>query len=101
MRGDNSRLNDYLNELRAHMPELAQRYKVKSLGVFGSYVRGEQRKRSDLDVLVEFHEPPSLLKFIEMENYLSDQLGVKIDLVMKDSLKPAIGRNILREVVSV
>jgi predicted nucleotidyltransferase len=86
--------------LRRHLPEMQSRYKVKSLGLFGSYVRGEQRRRSDLDVLVEFGDPNlSLIKFIEMENYLSDLLGVKVDLVEKPRLKPRIGERILQEVV--
>ncbi|MBI5652345.1 MAG: nucleotidyltransferase family protein [Chloroflexi bacterium] len=86
--------------LRSHLPEMQTRYKVKSLGLFGSYIRGAQRKQSDLDVLVEFRDPNlSLLKFIEMENYLTDLLGVKVDLVEKSGLKPRIGEQILREVV--
>ncbi|MBU0703171.1 MAG: nucleotidyltransferase family protein [Chloroflexi bacterium] len=87
--------------LRRQLPLLAERYEVESLGVFGSYVRQEQCADSDLDLLVTFHEPPSLLKFIELENYLGDLLGVKIDLVMKDALKPRIGKRILSEVVPV
>lgn len=94
-------LEDLVNALRREMPELAERYSVKSLGLFGSYVRGEQRRPSDLDVLVEFDEVPSLLKFIGLENYLSDLLGVKVDLVMKSALKPGIGRHILAEVVHI
>ncbi len=85
--------------LRAHLPELRERYSVKSLGVFGSYVRGEQKKRSDLDVLVEFERAPSLFKYGELEDHLSDLIGIKVDLVMKKTLKPYIGRNILAEVV--
>ena len=69
--------------------------------MFGSYVRAEQRNDSDLDVLVTFRDAPSLLTFIELENYLSDTLGIKVDLVMKDSLKPKIGEHILREAVPV
>ena len=85
--------------LRKHLPELRERYSVKTLGVFGSYVRGEQRKRSDLDVLVELGDDTlSLLKFIELENYLSDLTGVKVDLVEKSELKPHIGKHILAEV---
>ena len=80
---------------------LVDQYRVESLGVFGSYVRDEQSSNSDLDLLVTFHEPPSLLRFIELENYLSDLLGVKVDLVMKDALKPRIGERILNEVVTV
>lgn len=87
--------------LRQQRPVLAEQYNVASLELFGSYVRHEQRKDSDLDILVTFSKPPSLFKFVRLENHLSDTLGVKVDLVMKDSLKPAIGKNILREVIPV
>lgn len=78
---------------------LKERYKVQELGVFGSYARQEQTETSDVDVLVEFSETPSLLKFVNLENYLSDNLGVKVDLVHKAGLKPRIGERILAEVV--
>ena len=78
---------------------LEERYKVKELGLFGSYIRQEQTETSDVDVLVEFSEIPSLLKFINLENYLSDNLGVRVDLVHKAGLKPRIGERILAEVV--
>ena len=80
---------------------LAERYSVDTLEVFGSYVRSEQKKDSDLDILITFKEVPSLLTFLAIENYLSDLLGVKVDLVMKDSLKPKIGQRILREAIPV
>lgn len=85
--------------LRQHQTLLQERYKVKELGIFGSYVREEQTEESDVDVLVAFSEIPSLLKFVNLENYLSDLLGVKVDLVHKDGLKPRIGERILAEVV--
>ena len=88
-------------QLHEQLPLLTERYHVQSLGVFGSYVRDEQRTDSDVDVLVTFDTLPSLLKFIELENYLSDVLGVHVDLVMKDALKPNIGKQILSEVVIV
>jgi len=94
-------LNEILEILRQHIPMLAERYSVEKLEVFGSYVRAEQKKDSDLDILVTFDEVPSLLTFIAIENYLSDLLGVKVDLVMKDSLKPKIGKHILREAIPV
>jgi len=94
-------LETFLEILRRQTPMLAERYSVEKLEVFGSYVRAEQRKNSDLDILVTFREIPGLLTFIALENYLSDLLGVKVDLVMKDSLKPTIGKNILREAVPV
>lgn len=83
--------------LRAHLPALRDCYSITSLGVFGSYVRGEQKKKSDLDLLVEFERAPSLFKYIELENHLSDLIGIKVDLVMKKTLKPHIGRFILAE----
>ena len=87
--------------LRKHLPELRERYSVKTLGVFGSYVRGEQKKRSDLDVLVEFVETPTLLEFVHLKRHLGDLVGIPVDLVLKKTLKPNIGRHILAEVVSV
>jgi len=87
--------------LRQQLPMLAERYSVEKLEVFGSYVRSEQKQDSDLDILVTFREAPSLLTFIAIENHLSDLLGVKVDLVMKDSLKPKIGQRILREAIPV
>ena len=91
----------YQRLLRELLPDLAARYQVASLGLFGSYLHGTQRPDSDLDVLVTFREPPSLLQLIELENHLSDQLGVKVDLVLRDSLKRHIGERVLREVVPV
>lgn len=82
-----------------HKPILQERYHVKELGIFGSYVRQEQTETSDVDLLVEFSEIPSLLKFVTLENYLSDSLGIKVDLVHKFGLKPRIGERILAEVV--
>ena len=95
------RIKDY-RILQQHKPELSEKWKVKSLGIFGSYVRGEAGKSSDLDLLVEIDDPKmGLLKFIALENYLSDLLGVKVDLVEKQALKPAIGRHVTEEVESI
>lgn len=80
---------------------LRKRFHVQYLGLFGSYIQGIPRQTSDLDVLVEFSETPSLFEIIELEGYLSDLLGVKVDLVMKNTLKPLIGRRILSEVVGL
>jgi predicted nucleotidyltransferase len=95
------KLATIIEQLRQQLPTLTTRYRVQTLGVFGSYVRQEEQPDSDIDVLVTFEEPPSLLQFIELENELTDSLGVKVDLVMRDALKPTIGRRILNEVVPV
>ena len=85
--------------LREHLPDLERRYHVKSLGIFGSYVRGEQHENSDVDLLVEFDDPHlTLLEFVDLQNHLSDLLGISVDLVEKGTLKPALGERILQEV---
>ena len=71
---------------------------MKSIGLFGSYLRGEQRKDSDIDVLVEFDKVNSLFDLADMEFYLEDVLGKEVDLVPKDSLRKHIGKYILQEV---
>lgn len=89
-----------LDELK---PLLKERFRVKRVGVFGSYIRGEEKEGSDLDILVEFEESASLslLDFVRLENYLGELLGVKVDLVEKSALKPRIGKHILEEVVNI
>jgi len=73
--------------LREHKAELREKYGVREIGLFGSYVRGEQRRRSDVDILVEFDVVPGLLKFLELEEYLSRLLGVRVDLARKASIR--------------
>ncbi len=87
--------------LRPHRRELHDRFKVKEIGIFGSFVKGVQKETSDLDLLVDFEQTPSLFELIRLERYLSEQLGLKVDLVMKKGLKPRIGKQILKEVVYV
>lgn len=90
-------LDKFKTILHKQLPTLEEQYHVATLEVFGSYVRHEEKTKSDLDVLVTFSKAPSLLKLIRLENQLSDVLGVKVDLVLKDSLKPAVGERILSE----
>ena len=87
--------------LKLHRKELEERFKVKKIGIFGSYLRGEQRKRSDLDLLVDFKEVPGLLGFLELEEFLTEITGLKVDLVMRGGLKPGIEEHILREVLYI
>ena len=94
-------LQEILSEVRHLLPYITQKYNVISVEVFGSYVRNQQDIGSDLDILISFSKIPSLLKFLELKNYLSDQLKVNVDLVMKDSLKPRISKYILSEAISV
>jgi len=94
-------LDEITNTLKEKMPELKGKYKIKSLGLFGSFLKGADTKNSDLDVLVEFEEIPTLLMLARLQNHLSDIVGIKVDLVLKKTLKPHIGKHILHEVVYI
>ncbi len=96
-----SKLEEIRHKIKENMPTLRDKYKVKMLSVFGSYIRGEQGEGSDIDILVEFYETIDLFTFIQLENFLSETLSIKVDLVMKDTLKPRIRDNILREAVTI
>lgn len=94
-------LQEILSKLRELLPHITQKYQVNSIEVFGSYARNEQNKSSDLDILVTFTKTPGLIKFLGLKNFLSDQLQVNVDLVMKDSLKPRISPYIFNESIPV
>lgn len=95
------RLEEIQDILRQKKPLLRERFNVKEIGIFGSFVRGEEKDTSDLDILVELERPVGLIKFVSLQNYLSDELGEKVDLVMKSALKTRIKKDILSEVVYV
>lgn len=95
------KIDQIIMKLRENKPVLEEKYGVKNLEVFGSYIHGEQKKGSDLDVLVEFSKKIDLFKYIELEEFMSKKLGIKVDLVMKDTLKPRIKDRILNEAIPV
>ena len=95
------RLEGILEALRAQLPHLRAQYAVRSLGVFGSCVRGEQRRGSDVDILVEFERAPTLFTFVDLQDELAALLRVRVDLVMKSALRPGIGKRVMEEVVPV
>ncbi len=87
--------------IKVNKDELIRQYGLKEIGVFGSYVRGAQREESDLDILIEFAEPVGFVKFMRLENRLSELLGVRVEMVTRKALKPFIGKQILKEVLYV
>ncbi|MCD6542143.1 MAG: nucleotidyltransferase family protein [Thermoplasmata archaeon] len=95
------KLEEIQKILAKHKKELYERYKIKEIGIFGSFVRGEEKEGSDIDILVEFEEVPGLIKFIEIEEYLSKLLGRKVDLVRKPAIRKELRHRILKEVVYV
>jgi uncharacterized protein with HEPN domain/predicted nucleotidyltransferase len=91
-----------VRKLRRAMPALSAKYGIQSLGLFGSYVRGEQKLTSDLDVLVEYEVPPDTIgPILDLQEELGDLLGVKVDLHQPRLLKPYIGKNVMRQAVWV
>ena len=92
-------LTTILAELRALQPELKKRYPIREMGVFGSYVRGEQREDSDLDVLVDLGDGMTLIDLAGLQLEIGEALGLKVDLAMKDGLKTRIEKRVLAEAV--
>ena len=78
---------------------LEHSYKVKNIGVFGSYAKGDIHKDSDIDILVDFYEVPDMFKFMQLEYFLKKLLGRKVDLVTRKALKPLIKKDILSEII--
>ena len=79
---------------------LEQKYKVKNIAIFGSYVRGEQNLDSDIDILVEFKEPVGLL-FIHLADFLENILETKVDLITPDAIKPNRRKYIMEDLIYV
>ena len=90
---------EILRILKRELPYIKDKYRVRRIALFGSFVRGEQNKKSDVDLLVEFEESVGYFKFIELEDYLTMKLGAKVDLVTPDALKPIIKPDIMGEAV--
>ena len=92
---------DILSSLKKLKQEVTNEYSVKTIGLFGSVARDEQTGKSDIDLLVEFSKPVGFVTFMRLENFLSEQLGIQVDLVTSDSLKPVIRQDVLAEVIYV
>ncbi len=89
---------EIIDAIRSSKPEMEAHYAVQRLGLFGSYVKGRQTKKSDIDILVTFSRDIDLFEFLDLREFLESRLNAKVDLVMESALKPAIGRRILAEV---
>ena len=92
-------LSEIKRILISHRGEIEQKYGVKEIGIFGSYARGDTTETSDVDILVEFRKPVGLLKIMNLQNYLSDILGIKVDIVVKESIREELKDNILKEAI--
>ena len=90
-----------LARLRALKPMIEQRYKAKSIELFGSYIRGEQIVSSDIDILVDFKEDADLFDLIGLAQFLEEELRQRVDVVPKRALKPELRDTVLKEAVIV
>ena len=94
-------LEEIKSTLKKQKLQIRERYGVSKIGIFGSYVRGEQKKKSDVDILVEFEKPISLLKLVNLENFLGDIIGIKVDVVPKEDIRRELKERIIKEVIYV
>lgn len=92
---------DIKSKLNKNMSLLEKKYHIKKLGLFGSVARGEQKKQSDIDILVEFSAPIGFFDFIRLENFLSELLDGKVDLVSKKAVKPILEKYISRDLIYI
>ena len=87
--------------LASSKAELRKRYKVRELGIFGSYSRSEQKKTSDVDILVKFDPNATLFDFVGLGNYLEEKLKIKVDVVSERGIRPELRSNIIKGVLKV
>lgn len=80
---------------------IQEKYHISELGIFGDYVKGEVNENSQVNILIDYQEPPSLLDLVDMEYYLSDLLKLKADVISKNGLKGKRKEKILSEVIYV
>ena|SRR3989344_1890610 len=97
----NNTLQNVQQKFHTQMSRLQREYNVQRIGVFGSFVRGDQTPTSDIDILVELSEPIGLFRFVGLEHCLEELLGRDVDLVTPRALKPAMKDTVLRQVVYV
>lgn len=90
-----------LETLEELKEEVGNRYKVRRIGLFGSFVRSQESETSDVDILVEFEQGADLLDLVALGDFLEEKLGRKVDLVTKKALRPEIRDRVIREVAMV
>jgi uncharacterized protein len=91
-----------INQIKSKIKNILKKYKVTKAGIFGSYARGEQKKNSDIDILVEINNPNmSLLDFVGLKLDLEEVLDKKVDLVEYSTIKPLIKKHILNEEIRI
>jgi len=93
------KVNEIINVLSGLREEIRSKFKAEIIGVFGSYVRGEQKKSSDIDILVRFLEGATLFDFVGLANFLEEKLNIKVDIVPIDTIRKEIKEDVLKEAI--
>ncbi len=94
-------IHEILAKLESLKPELKQRYKVREIGLFGSWVCGEQHEKSDIDILVDFEEGADLFDWMGLTLYLEQIFGCSVDVVPRRALRPELRDSVLEQVVKL
>jgi len=94
-------LNEIKEILNKYRDEIKREFKAEIVGVFGSYVRGEEKPESDVDILVRFKEGATLFDLVGLAEFLEERIGIKVDVVSERALRPELKEQILKEVVTV
>lgn len=97
----NDELERILSKIKNFEREIRKEYKAEITGLFGSYVRGEQKEGSDVDILVRFLEGATLFDLVGLADFLEEKLNLKVDIVSERALRPELKKRILKEVVAV
>jgi len=95
----NKKIEKITRTLESLKDTIREKYKAEIVGIFGSYVRGEEKKGSDLDVLVEFASDADLIHFVGLSIFLEEKLGLKVDVVPYDTIRIEIKANVLKEAI--
>jgi len=93
-------MDEIIKILTEHKEELRKKYKIKGIKIFGSYARGEQKETSDIDIIVDFEETPTLIELLRVEEEIGRILGIKVDLLTEESISPFI-KPYIKEVVAI
>lgn len=96
-----TKLEDIISIVKGLAGQIRKEYKAEVIGVFGSYARGEQKARSDVDILVKFLKGATLFDFVGLGNFLEDKLNLKVDVVSERAIREELRQQILKEVVTV
>jgi len=94
-------IKEIINTLNSFREIIRKEYKAEVIGLFGSYVRGEQKETSDIDVIVKFLDDASLFDLVGLADFLEEKLGIKVDIVPIDTIRTEIKEDILREAVYI